>query len=484
MGTCLSRCYPETNTSTNGFSSSVKGNERTIKCEYRRIFRGHRNEDAKKWSLSTPKRHKYISSEMPSHLCQSNHTDRSLPNVPIEPLIDSNAECNFVPLTQDDNSSLQREQKHLDSNGFNSHIIFESGDTSIVKSSVDSPKNGYFISEATEANKNKIINELFEKYFEPEQDCISADGVEKFCTDLCLPPDDFRVLLLAWHFEAETMCQFTRKEFCKGFKKLKVDSLQSLRSKIFAGCSCKKCASAHLMSKSEVNSDKIDSEKDEKGNDGDDQLYGRIYPSHEDGPFVTDVTNNREAFKNMYKWSYRFALDLETGQRTLPLDMAMSMWQLVFSKRLSFFENIHPDVNEIKSFSVSQEGFSCSIGIHKSCEDTVKGNDAEKEIYGELPDETSQNHFDPSCRGKKCQPTSEMDIILDNLHHALPLVRSWFQFLFSLKGSLRGITRDTWDMFFTFMESVGDDGSGYNDAEAWPSLFDDFIEWLKDKNHN
>ena len=37
---------------------------------------------------------------------------------------------------------------------------------------------------------------------------------------------------------------------------------------------------------------------------------------------------------------------------------------------------------------------------------------------------------------------------------------------------MRGIPRDTWNMFLNFVITVGTDLTQYDDAEAWPSLFD------------
>ena len=40
---------------------------------------------------------------------------------------------------------------------------------------------------------------------------------------------------------------------------------------------------------------------------------------------------------------------------------------------------------------------------------------------------------------------------------------------------MRGIPRDTWNMFLNFVNTVGSDLSQYDDAEAWPSLFDGLL---------
>lgn len=180
-----------------------------------------------------------------------------------------------------------------------------------------------------------------------QEEAILAEGIEKFCSDLQVNPDEFIVLVLAWKFNAETMCKFTKEEFVTGCKVLKVDSIKGIQSKF------------------------------------------------------TDLLNevkNKQSFKEFYKWTYKFGLEIETGQRTLPSDMAMGLWKLIFSQN---------------------------------------------------------------------QP---------------PVIEQWIEFL-EEHPSIRGIPRDTWDMFLNFVEQVGDDLSTYDDTEAWPSLFDDFVEYQNDKQN-
>ncbi|KAF2367074.1 Potentiating neddylation domain [Trinorchestia longiramus] len=200
------------------------------------------------------------------------------------------------------------------------------------------------------------INTLFDVYREPPQlDTVSADedaedvilteGIQRFCADLDVSADDFRVLLFAWKCEAETMCRFTRSEFVRGCKALRVDSIKSIVSKF---------------------------------------------------PEMQKEVQEFDKFKNMYKWAFKFGLDNDVGQRILPSDIAILLWKLVFEQR---------------------------------------------------------------------KPK-----ILDR----------WLAFL-ECHPSVRGIPRDTWNMFLNFSETIGDDLSTYDDTEAWPSLFDDFVEYENDQ---
>ncbi|XP_017877591.1 DCN1-like protein 3 isoform X1 [Ceratina calcarata] len=195
-----------------------------------------------------------------------------------------------------------------------------------------------------EPSENKL-NSLFDQYKDSHEDVILADGIERLCNDLQLSPDEFKVLVLAWKLNAKQMCQFTRQEFVAGLKAMKVDSIRGIQSRL-----------------PEV---------------------------------VQDLTMNGDLFKDLYRFTFRFGLDVNAGQRILPADMAIVLWKLVFTIR---------------------------------------------------------------------EP---------------PLLLRWLKFLES--HHVRGIPRDTWNMFLNFAESIGDDLSIYDDAEAWPSLFDDFVEYENDQ---
>ncbi|CAB0016533.1 unnamed protein product [Nesidiocoris tenuis] len=62
-----------------------------------------------------------------------------------------------------------------------------------------------------------------------------------------------------------------------------------------------------------------------------------------------------------------------------------------------------------------------------------------------------------------------------------PILERWLRFLDKHRDVFRGVPRDTWNMFLNFSEAVGDDLSVYDDTEAWPSVFDDFVEFDNDQ---
>ncbi|XP_013385985.1 DCN1-like protein 3 [Lingula anatina] len=192
------------------------------------------------------------------------------------------------------------------------------------------------------------INALFDQY-RNEPEAMTEDGILKFCDDLGLKPEDFSVLLFAWKCNAEMMGRFSRSEFVSGCKSMRVDSVKGIQGKL---------------------------------------------------PHLLNEVQNKQSFKELYRWAYKFTLTVEPGQRTLSTEVAIQMWKIVFTQ------------------------------------------------------------------------------------NAPPLLEPWLHFLEKHEG-IRGIPRDTWDMFLHFTEQVGSDLSNYDESEAWPSLLDDFVEYENDlQNQN
>lgn len=187
---------------------------------------------------------------------------------------------------------------------------------------------------------------LFEHYKDPNDDSILSEGIERLCQDLQLRPDEFKVLVLAWKLNAEQMCRFSRNEFALGLKHMKVDSIKGIQSRL--------------------------------------------------PEIVSELERDNELYKDLYRFTFKFGLDVCTGQRILPAETAIVLWRLVF---------------------------------------TI------------------------------CEP---------------PILSRWLRYL-EQHPHVRGIPKDTWHMFLNFCDTVGEDLSSYDDTEAWPSLFDDFVEFENDQ---
>ncbi|EFA81572.1 calcium-binding EF-hand domain-containing protein [Heterostelium album PN500] len=79
-------------------------------------------------------------------------------------------------------------------------------------------------------DKNKRLDEFFEKYKEPDTNQIGPDGMVQLCKDINVEPEDIIVLVLAWRLKAQSMGYFTRQEFVTGLSELGIDSLAKLQS--------------------------------------------------------------------------------------------------------------------------------------------------------------------------------------------------------------------------------------------------------------
>uniref|UniRef100_A0A673U2K6 DCN1-like protein n=1 Tax=Suricata suricatta TaxID=37032 RepID=A0A673U2K6_SURSU len=125
------------------------------------------------------------------------------------------------------------------------------------------------------------LEELFRRYKDEREDAILEEGMERFCNDLCVDPTEFRVLLLAWKFQAATMCKFTRKEFFDGCKAISADSIDGICARF---------------------------------------------------PSLLTEAKQEDKFKDLYRFTFQFGLDSEEGQRSLHREIAIALWKLVFTQ--------------------------------------------------------------------------------------------------------------------------------------------------------
>uniref|UniRef100_A0A804PXA4 Defective in cullin neddylation protein n=2 Tax=Zea mays TaxID=4577 RepID=A0A804PXA4_MAIZE len=76
------------------------------------------------------------------------------------------------------------------------------------------------------------LEDIFNRYKEPDADMIMVEGISQFCNDLQVDPQDIVMLVISWHMKAATMCEFTRQEFIGGLQSIGVDSIEKFRGKL------------------------------------------------------------------------------------------------------------------------------------------------------------------------------------------------------------------------------------------------------------
>lgn len=124
------------------------------------------------------------------------------------------------------------------------------------------------------------LDELYLRYKDSFSDMILADGISVFCDDLQVEPGDIVMLVLSWHMKAATMCEFSRQEFVGGLQSLGVDSIEKLKYII---------------------------------------------------PALRTEVKDEHKFREIYNFAFSWAK--EKGQKSLALETAIGMWQLLFAER-------------------------------------------------------------------------------------------------------------------------------------------------------
>ncbi|KAM7086879.1 DCN1-like protein 5 isoform 5-T7 [Molossus nigricans] len=123
----------------------------------------------------------------------------------------------------------------------------------------------------------------FYEYAGPDE-VVGPEGMEKFCEDIGVEPENIIMLVLAWKLEAESMGFFTKEEWLKGMTSLQCDCTEKLQNKF---------------------------------------------------DFLRSQLNDISSFKNIYRYAFDFARDKD--QRSLDIDTAKSMLALLLGRTWPLF---------------------------------------------------------------------------------------------------------------------------------------------------
>ncbi|XP_057473894.1 uncharacterized protein LOC130762239 isoform X3 [Actinidia eriantha] len=124
------------------------------------------------------------------------------------------------------------------------------------------------------------VEALYKRYKDPHVDMILVDGITLLCNDLQVDPQDIVMLVLSWHMKAATMCEFSKQEFIGGLQALGIDSLEKFHDKM---------------------------------------------------QFMRSELKDDQKFREIYNFAFGWAK--EKGQKSLALDTAIGMWQLLFAEK-------------------------------------------------------------------------------------------------------------------------------------------------------
>uniref|UniRef100_A0A667GSY0 DCN1-like protein n=1 Tax=Lynx canadensis TaxID=61383 RepID=A0A667GSY0_LYNCA len=134
----------------------------------------------------------------------------------------------------------------------------------------------------------------FYEYAGPDE-VVGPEGMEKFCEDIGVEPENIIMLVLAWKLEAESMGFFTKEEWLKGMTSLQCDCTEKLQNKF---------------------------------------------------DFLRSQLNDISSFKNIYRYAFDFARDKD--QRSLDIDTAKSMLALLLGRTWPLFSVFYQYLEQSK----------------------------------------------------------------------------------------------------------------------------------------
>ncbi|XP_024537706.1 DCN1-like protein 2 [Selaginella moellendorffii] len=169
------------------------------------------------------------------------------------------------------------------------------------------------------------LEEVYSRYKDPYSDMVLVDGISLFCEDLEVDPGDVVMLVISWHMKAATMCEWSKKEFMQGFHSIGVDSIPKLRSVL---------------------------------------------------PALRAELKDEHKFRELYAFAFCWAR--EKGQKSLALDTAVRMWELLYEDRGWPLINIWCQFLQAKhNKAISKDTWSQLLEFSKSISPTLSNYDAE-----------------------------------------------------------------------------------------------------------
>ncbi|TYJ39438.1 hypothetical protein E1A91_A04G070800v1, partial [Gossypium mustelinum] len=126
-----------------------------------------------------------------------------------------------------------------------------------------------------------LLEELYNRYKgkafmvmhvnNPDIDMILVDGITLLCNDLEVDPQDIIMLVISWHMNASTMCEYS---------KMDVDTVEKFRDKI---------------------------------------------------SYIRSELNDEKKFHDIYNFAFSWAK--EKGQKSMALDTTIGMWRLLIAEK-------------------------------------------------------------------------------------------------------------------------------------------------------
>jgi len=129
-------------------------------------------------------------------------------------------------------------------------------------------------------DRTQELLKIFEAYKDSEESAILIEGMERYCEDLEVDPTDIVMLVIAWHLEAEQMCEFKQEGFIKGWSQLQCYNIDEMKAKL---------------------------------------------------PYLRSELDDTDQFQKIYQFAFLFGRN--PGQRTLSNEVAIGLWELLLPNK-------------------------------------------------------------------------------------------------------------------------------------------------------
>jgi DCN1-like protein 4/5 len=147
----------------------------------------------------------------------------------------------------------------------------------------------------------------FHEYAGVDEDTVGPEGMEKFCEDIGVEPENIVMLSLAWKLDAKQMGFFTLAEWLKGMTDLQCDSTNKLQAKL---------------------------------------------------DYLKSLLDDPPMFKSIYRYAFDFAR--EKDQRSMDLETAKAMLALLLGKHWSLFSSFHHFLEQSKYRVINKDQW-CNV---------------------------------------------------------------------------------------------------------------------------
>ncbi|XP_046384843.1 DCN1-like protein 5 [Ischnura elegans] len=142
------------------------------------------------------------------------------------------------------------------------------------------PAHSYHASGGSSFSHKRCIA-WFREYTTPDDpDTLGPEGMEKYCEDIGVEPENVVMLVLAWKMGAHNMGFFTLSEWLRGLTDLQCDTVHKLQGKL---------------------------------------------------DYLRSLLNDQTLFKSIYRYAYDFARDKD--QRSMDVETGKAMLQLLLGRR-------------------------------------------------------------------------------------------------------------------------------------------------------